>query len=98
LLRYIISRAPRAAADDDAAEGATNHAVAAPIAGLAAGELGAAAADARDGGGAQRTARGGKRGRKDKGANKGRRWAKVHDELNLCWRVAAGRACEFGAE
>ena len=37
--------------------------------------------------------------RKNKrGANKGRRFQKVRDDLELCWRVAVGKTCEFGAE
>ncbi|TRM67080.1 hypothetical protein BD626DRAFT_484699 [Schizophyllum amplum] len=37
--------------------------------------------------------------RKDKskrGANKGRRFAKMHDELEVCWKTANGQTCEFG--
>ncbi|KAG6865606.1 hypothetical protein C0991_001030 [Blastosporella zonata] len=33
-----------------------------------------------------------------RGANKGRRFGKVRDELDLCWRVANGAVCEYGAE
>ena len=37
--------------------------------------------------------------RKNKrGANKGRRFQKIRDELELCWRIAVGKPCEFGAE
>lgn len=37
--------------------------------------------------------------RKNKrGANKGRRFQKVRDDLELCWRVAVGKTCEFGSE
>ena len=33
-----------------------------------------------------------------RGANKGRRFQKDRDELELCFRVASGKQCEFGAE
>ena len=32
------------------------------------------------------------------GSNKGRRFGKVRDELELCWKVATGQTCEFGQE
>jgi tRNA-dihydrouridine synthase 3 len=95
LLRFILRRETRATADDDAAEGSTNH-IAAAV------ETADATAGGGDGAGAgaQRSKRdrGGNFDKRKKGANKGRRWNKVHDDLNLCWRLAAGRTCEFGAE
>lgn len=33
-----------------------------------------------------------------RGANKGRRFGKIRDELDLCWRVANDSNCEHGAE
>lgn len=37
--------------------------------------------------------------RKNKrGANKGRRFQKVRDEVELCYRVASGKQCDFGQE
>ena len=33
-----------------------------------------------------------------RGQNKGRRFGKVRDELELCWRVGNGVLCEFGEE
>jgi len=36
--------------------------------------------------------------KKRRGQNKGRRFQKVRDELDLCWKVAADEACEFGSE
>ncbi|KAG1743735.1 uncharacterized protein EDB91DRAFT_1236703 [Suillus paluster] len=33
-----------------------------------------------------------------RGANKGRKFGKVHDQLELCWRVANGKVCEHGDE
>jgi tRNA-dihydrouridine synthase 3 len=111
MVRYIVSRKTKELVDDDVAEGSTNHIAAAGV-GSSADRIGRGAEgnsapaegnepDARDGGGAQRNKRGkGKddREKKKKGSNKGRRWNKVHDDLNLCWRLAAGRTCEFGEE
>ncbi|KAI0037038.1 FMN-linked oxidoreductase [Vararia minispora EC-137] len=34
--------------------------------------------------------------KKQRGSNKGRRWAKMHEELDLCWRFADTGTCEFG--
>ena len=34
--------------------------------------------------------------KKQRGSNKGRRWAKTKDELDLCWRFAGDGQCEFG--
>jgi len=33
-----------------------------------------------------------------RGSNKGRRWAKVRDEVELCWRFAGSGKCDFGSE
>ena len=33
-----------------------------------------------------------------RGSNKGRRWAKVRDEVELCWRFAGSGKCDFGPE
>jgi tRNA-dihydrouridine synthase 3 len=33
-----------------------------------------------------------------RGSNKGRRWAKVRDEVDLCWRFAGSGECDFGSE
>ncbi|KAM6501185.1 zinc finger dihydrouridine synthase [Amanita muscaria] len=32
-----------------------------------------------------------------RGANKGRKFGKVRDELDLCWKIANGTVCEFGS-
>ena len=36
--------------------------------------------------------------KKRRGQNKGRRFQKVRDELDLCWKVAVDETCEFGSE
>jgi len=33
-----------------------------------------------------------------RGSNKGRRWAKVRDGVDLCWRFAGSGKCDFGSE
>jgi tRNA-dihydrouridine synthase 3 len=33
-----------------------------------------------------------------RGQNKGRKFGKVKDEVDLCWKVANGAVCEFGDE
>ena len=33
-----------------------------------------------------------------RGSNKGRRWAKVRDEVDLCWKFAGSGKCDFGSE
>jgi tRNA-dihydrouridine synthase 3 len=87
--RYLITNEiPRDIPDDDAAEGTTQ------------------ARGNTEGDGSQGSRRGGpsrnKMTREEKkaqrGANKGRRFGKVRDELDLCWRVANGAVCERGAE
>lgn len=48
--------------------------------------------------GAQRKKQTREEKKKRRGQNKGRRFQKVRDELDLCWKVAAGETCEFGSE
>jgi len=101
-LRYRISNTPIlasvGAADDDAAEGGTSR--------VGRGR------DARDGdvdgtsGAGQRVSGlGGRNGsgkmskeqkKAQRGQNKARKFGKVRDELDLCWKVANGVDCEFG--
>ncbi|TFK53220.1 FMN-linked oxidoreductase [Heliocybe sulcata] len=85
---YLISIEPRAIPDDDAAEGSTNPASSsAPI--NLAGE-----GDARSGGGKKLNKKDKKK--KERGQNKGRRFQKVREDVDLCWRIARGTVCEFG--
>ncbi|KAG1763776.1 hypothetical protein EDD22DRAFT_979262 [Suillus occidentalis] len=74
--------------DDDAAEGSTTH----------AGTLRADVADTdtRGTGGRKKWTKTQKK--EKRGANKGRKFDKVHDRLELCWRVANGKICEHGDE
>ncbi|KAN0094919.1 hypothetical protein V8E55_003206 [Tylopilus felleus] len=84
---FLLSNASRPAADDDAAEGSTSHVGHSvdPIANT----------DSNPGGRKKLTRQEKKAHR---GANKGRRFGKVRDELELCWRVANGTLCEHGSE
>ena len=74
--------------DDDAAEGSTTHDVA-PRADVAD-------RDPRGTGGRKKWTRAQKK--EKRGANKGRKFGKVHDQLELCWKVANGKVCEHGDE
>ncbi|PPQ71388.1 hypothetical protein CVT24_012219 [Panaeolus cyanescens] len=93
---FIISLKPTAlAVDDDAAEGTTSSSSKRD----SARESNANTMDSRD-------LRGPSRGNGQKltkeqkkaqrGQNKGRKFGKVRDELDLCWKVANGSVCEFG--
>lgn len=77
-------------ADDDAAEGAT----------LAPPRDSRDSRDARDG-----KDRGGRKKhltkeekKAQRGQNKARKFGKVKDEMDLCWKVANGMPCEFGEQ
>ncbi|GLB39772.1 putative catalyzes the synthesis of dihydrouridine, a modified base found in the D-loop of most tRNAs [Lyophyllum shimeji] len=80
----------RSAPDDDAAEGTTS---------ISRGQTSIGYGDARDSKSGPSRGRMSKEQKKaQRGANKGRRFGKVRDELDLCWRVANGAICEYGAE
>jgi len=79
-------------ADDDAAEGKTT------------GDRnqhrdGRDSTDSRD---TRGSGRGGKMTKEQKkarqGQNKARKFGKVKDEFDLCWKIANGSICEFGSE
>jgi len=81
---------PGTVADDDAAEGSTT------------GNRGQHrdARDSRDSRGSG--GRGGKMTKEQKkaqrGQNKARKFGKVRDDFDLCWKIANGSICEFGDE
>lgn len=84
MLSDVVSSLP----DDDAAEGSTSHVTGSRLANDS---------DDRDKTSGQRGKKWTKEERKNKrGANKGRRFQKMRDDLELCWRIASGRLCEFG--
>lgn len=86
--RFLLGNVPRPAVDDDAAEGSASHADH-PV--NPTQDVG----DSNPGGRKKLT----KQQKKTyRGANKGRRFGKVRDELELCWRVANGTICEHGSE
>ncbi|KAJ2919731.1 hypothetical protein MD484_g703, partial [Candolleomyces efflorescens] len=90
--QYLISRSiaqPQAGPDDDAAEGSASH--------VSRGDIG----DSRGRNGGNRGAWKSKSKAEKKaqrGMNTGRRFNKVRDELELCWKVANGVLCELGSD
>lgn len=89
--RFLLSSVTSAIApDDDAAEGSSRS-----------GRNDDTQGEERGGGklsGSQRKRFAKEERKKHRGANKGRRFARVQDDVELCWKVATGRTCEFGAE
>ena len=97
--RYIVSLQDRTLLDDDAAEGNRSH--------VSLGRPTEVDDDVQNAptqgekphmSGAQRKKLAREEKKKRRGQNKGRRFQKVRDELDLCWKVAAGETCEFGSE
>ncbi|PIL29241.1 hypothetical protein GSI_09290 [Ganoderma sinense ZZ0214-1] len=90
---FLLSFQARDIPDDDAAEGSASH---------TNGRLDAGPQGAEEPGkrlsGAQRKKLAKEERKQKRGANKGRRFQKVRDELELCFRVASGKKCDFGAE
>ncbi|KAF9011796.1 hypothetical protein BDQ17DRAFT_1387388 [Cyathus striatus] len=83
---YRLSNKPLSVPDDDAAEGTTRETRGYTRDG-----------EAEDRPGPVKKGKWSKDQRKaQRGANKGRRFAKVRDELELCWRFANGEICEYG--
>jgi tRNA-dihydrouridine synthase 3 len=89
IYRYILHIDSRPAPDDDAAESSTKR-----------GEGNGQLDDGRDQsrGGPQRKKLSKEAKRAQRGANKGRKFGKVRDDLELCWRIGGGGICEFGEE
>ncbi|KAI0364512.1 zinc finger dihydrouridine synthase [Pilatotrama ljubarskyi] len=92
---FLVSVQPRDVPDDDAAEGSTSHVNGRPdtVTGTQGTEEGGKKLS-----GAQRKKLAKEERKKQRGANKGRRFQKVRDEVELCFRVANGQQCEFGNE
>ena len=97
--RYVVSSLDRTLPDDDAAEGSTSH--------VSLGRPTEVDDDVQNAptqgenprmSGAQRKKLAREEKKKRRGQNKGRRFQKVRDELDLCWKVAADETCEFGSE
>ncbi|KAJ7243845.1 zinc finger dihydrouridine synthase [Mycena haematopus] len=84
-----VHATPSSAPDDDAAEGSSSH-----VRGHAASE---AQQDARDSGPARAKLTKAQK-KAQTGVNKGRRFGKMRDELDLCYQVAAGGMCDFGEQ
>ncbi|TFK31535.1 hypothetical protein BDQ12DRAFT_693979 [Crucibulum laeve] len=85
---FLISVKPQNILDDDTAEGKTSS----------------GRGYARDGENGDSRSRNSQRKlskeekKAQRGANKGRRFGKTRDDLDLCWKVANGSMCEFGEE
>ena len=92
--RFLLSLQPRDVPDDDAAEGSTSHVNGRPDAAPASG----AEEPGKRLSGAQRKKLAKEERKQKRGANKGRRFQKVRDEVELCHKVASGKQCDFGAE
>lgn len=86
----------RSLPDDDAAEGSTNHVFLRPTEVEDDGQNVQVQGERISG--AQRKKQAREEKKKRRGQNKGRRFQKIRDELDLCWKVAAGETCEFGSE
>lgn len=86
MCRYLISYTTRNLPDDDAAEGTTNNAR-------------VNSRNAEDGfqklAGPQRKHMSKEEKKATRGANKGRRFGKTRDEVDLCWKIANGSECEY---
>ena len=87
IARFLLGNASRPAVDDDAAEGSTS---------AHTGTIDPIADTDANPGGRKKLTRQQKKAHR--GANKGRRFGKVRDELELCWRVANGTLCEQGSQ
>lgn len=74
--------------DDDAAEGTSSHVQ----------DRAGAGEDERSNVGPSRKKRSKAEKKAQRGANKGRRFGKIRDEVEVCWKVAVGQICEFGDE
>lgn len=86
--QFLLSPHALPAPDDDAAEGSKTHA------GTSYVDVGDT--DARGTGGRKKWSKAQKK--EKRGTNKGRKFGKVHDQLELCRRVANGKICEHGDE
>ncbi|KIM92414.1 hypothetical protein PILCRDRAFT_810469 [Piloderma croceum F 1598] len=86
---YLLYVEPRPTPDDDVAEGSTKR-----------GDDYRRPDDGSDQrrGGASRNKLTKEEKKAQRGANKGRKFGKVRDDLELCWRIASGSICEFGEE
>jgi tRNA-dihydrouridine synthase 3 len=86
--RYLISyTATQNLPDDDAAEGSTNTARGSSSNGRDGYEVGT---------GPQRKHMTKEEKKATRGQNKGRRFGKTRDEVDLCWKIANGTECNYG--
>ncbi|KAL0572766.1 tRNA-dihydrouridine synthase 3 [Marasmius crinis-equi] len=94
---YLIqTSAPAPPPDDDAAEGGTTVSSgkkAIPGDAQESEESGSGKQDGMSNRAKKRAER-----KEKRGANKGRRFNKIKDDLDVCWKTANGQICEFGTE
>ncbi|KAJ7165475.1 zinc finger dihydrouridine synthase [Mycena crocata] len=88
---FLLPVGPAAVPDDDAAEGSSSH-----VRGQGRSGLGEQEETAGGAGGPTRVKLTKAQKKAQSGMNKGRRFGKMHDELDLCYKVAAGSMCDFG--
>ncbi|KAJ4469542.1 zinc finger dihydrouridine synthase [Lentinula aciculospora] len=88
---YLISVDPLPVPDDDAAEGGGGGQI-------SRHGRDAADTDVNNGGGRSKKERSKEEKKARQGQNKNRRFGKVRDEQDICFKIAAGILCEFGAE
>ena len=91
----MISLEPHILIDDDSAENATNHINGVEPSITRTGDEIEEVSEIPPG---KRQKLSKEDKKKRTGANKGRRFGKVRDELELCWKVAVGNDCEFGEQ
>ena len=85
IYRFLLHIECRPVPDDDAAEGSTKR-------------EGYVMPNDQSRGGPLRKKLSKEEKKAQRGANKGRKFGKVRDDLELCWRIAGGGICEFGDE
>jgi tRNA-dihydrouridine synthase 3 len=91
--RFIVSVRPVALPDDDSAEGVVHNR---PGRDPGSGDEDEPPAKKQKLSGAQRKKQVREEKKKNRGANKGRKFGKVTDEVELCWKLASDLDCEFG--
>ncbi|KAG7094002.1 hypothetical protein E1B28_007631 [Marasmius oreades] len=87
----VLTSAPAPPPDDDAAEGVTSTKD--TVSGQQDEEGGSGKQNAMSNRAKKRAER-----KEKRGANKGRKFNKIKDDLDVCWKTANGQLCEFGNE
>lgn len=93
MYRYIISAKPTAFVDDDAVEAQSN-----PLGSTEIDDPNQPPPKKARISGAQKKKIAREEGRKQKGANKGRKFTKIREEVDVCWKFANGEQCPHGSK